>query len=197
MKAVSDFRLRRAASPRAAGRAKLHPSSTILHPFASLAFSLVEVVLALGIVSFCLIAVIGLMPVGLKSVKNANDQAGAADVLNAIADSLRTAVTTNSVNYSNSFAGKQLAYVVDPNSSNNMVIVTWTNLTLDGAVESSQSPKRLSASVIITPPVNSTSPGHATVSVAWSAQAIWNPSTQAWANSEGSITSGIQFLPRP
>ena len=60
------------------------------------AFSLVEVTIAVGIVSFCLIAVLGLLPTGLKAVKNANEQAAAANALNAIADTLRTATSTNS-----------------------------------------------------------------------------------------------------
>ena len=179
------------------GRVTAAPLVTRQSPIVNLlAFSLVEVVLALGIVSFCLIAVIGLMPVGLKSVKNANEQAGAADVLNAIAESLRTAVSTNSTNYSNSFAGtNNITYNV---GDTNSVIVTWTKLTMEGAMETPpSSPKRLAASLIITPPSNSTSPGRALVSVAWPAQANWNPTTQVWANAEGSITSGIQFLPRP
>jgi uncharacterized protein (TIGR02598 family) len=158
----------------------------------SRAFSLVEVVLAIGIVSFALLAVTGLMPVGLKSVKNANDQAGAANVLNVIADRLRAASSTNSSNYSNSFAGTQIAYAVGGSVATN----AWSNLTLEGTVDNSN--KRLAARLDITPPVNLTTPGRATVSVAWSAQAnpTWSTSSQSWANAEGSITSGIQFLPR-
>ena len=165
------------------------------HSACARAFSLVEVVLALGLVSFCLVAVLGLLPVGLKSVKNANEQAGAADVLNAIAEGVRTARTTNHINYSNSFAGKPISYAI----GGSPVIVAWTNLTMEGAMESAESPKRLSAVVNITPPTNSTSPGRASVSVSWSAQAnlVWNAETFTWATADGSLTSGIEFLPKP
>lgn len=37
------------------------------------AFSLVEVVLAIGVISFCLLAVLGLMPVGLSTMRQAMD----------------------------------------------------------------------------------------------------------------------------
>ena len=40
------------------------------------AFSLVEVTLALGIAAFCLIAVFGLMPVGVQTNRNAISQTG-------------------------------------------------------------------------------------------------------------------------
>ena len=41
------------------------------------AFSLVEVTLALGVAAFCLIAVFGLMPVGVQTNRNATSQTGA------------------------------------------------------------------------------------------------------------------------
>ena len=183
-----DFRVEDAQSPRPAA----HAAFRISHAAFRRAFSLVEVVLAIGIVSFALVAVIGLMPVGLRSVKNANEQAGAADALNAIADSLRTASSTNAINYSNSFAGTPIGYSVGGSLANN----TWNNLTLEGSTNDIN--RRLAARLDITPPTNSTSPGRATVSVAWSAQAnpVWSMNSQTWSNAEGSITSGIQFLPR-
>jgi type II secretory pathway pseudopilin PulG len=160
------------------------------------AFSLVEVTLALGIVSFALIAVLGLLPVGLKTVKNANEQAGAANVLNAIADGLRRAASTNSVDFSNSFAGQVIQYSIAGGTAPD---VKWTDLTLEGLAETEHSPKRLSAVLNITPPGSLAIPGRATVSVAWSAQASpgWDANTQKWTKADGAITSGIQFLPRP
>jgi len=162
---------------------------------ASAAFSLIEVTLAIGIVSFALLAVVGLLPVGLRSVKNANEQAAAANVMNAIADALRTASSTDLATFTNSFAGQTISYITNGSATS----VTWTNLTLDGSVETAASPKRLSAVLIITPPTSLSAPGRATVSVAWSAQAnpTWNPSpSNTWTKSEGSLTSGIQFLPK-
>jgi uncharacterized protein (TIGR02598 family) len=54
------------------------------------AFSLVEIVIALGIASFCLVALLGLFPTGLKSAKNTTDQTAAATLLNTIALDLRS-----------------------------------------------------------------------------------------------------------
>ncbi|HWL50921.1 MAG TPA: hypothetical protein VNQ90_00695 [Chthoniobacteraceae bacterium] len=50
-------------------------------------FSLVEVTLALGIASFCLIAILGLIPVGLNSTQTAMEQTQATNIIsNIIAD---------------------------------------------------------------------------------------------------------------
>jgi len=54
------------------------------------AFSLVEVVLALGVASFCLIAILGLMPVGVQTNRNATSQTAATNLMAAIVADLRT-----------------------------------------------------------------------------------------------------------
>ena len=177
-----------------AGSARYSPfanrKSQIANPRA---FSLVEVTLAIGIVSFALVAVLGLLPVGLRSVKNANEQAGAANVLNAIADSLRAATSTNSIDYTCIFSGQTIQYSVGGASLTN----AWANLKLDGSQETQADQKRISAVLNITPPTSQMAPGYAVISVAWPAQAgpTWDASTQTWAKAEGSITVGIQFLP--
>jgi uncharacterized protein (TIGR02598 family) len=59
------------------------------------AFSLVEVTLALGIAAFCLIAVFGLMPVGVQTNRNAASQTAATNIIAAVVADLRaTPVTT-------------------------------------------------------------------------------------------------------
>lgn len=155
-------------------------------------FSLIEVVIAIGIVTFCLIAILGLLPTGLKAVKNANEEAAAANVLNTIASSLRNANSTDGTNYSFGFAGQTNGYSVGGTA----VSSAWTNLTLEGTTNNSW--KRLSAILVITPPATLATNGRATISVAWSAAANpqWNSSSNSWSRAEGSLTSGIQFLPR-
>ena len=198
---IFDFQLRISHWGRMEPRLTSLYASSIQNPKSkiqnspSAAFSLVEVTLAIGIVSFALLAVVGLLPVGLRSVKNANEQAAAANVMNAIGDALRTASSTDLATFTNSFAGQTISYITNGSATS----VTWTNLTLDGSVETAASPKRLSAVLIITPPTSLSVLGRATVSVAWSAQAnpTWNTANQTWTKSEGSLTSGIQFLPKP
>jgi uncharacterized protein (TIGR02598 family) len=53
------------------------------------AFSLVEVTLALGVAAFCLIAVFGLMPVGVQTNRNATSQTAATNVIAAVVADLR------------------------------------------------------------------------------------------------------------
>jgi len=59
------------------------------------AFSLVELTLALGIAAFCLIAVFGLMPVGVQTNRNATSQTSATNIIAAVVADLRaTPITT-------------------------------------------------------------------------------------------------------
>jgi type II secretory pathway pseudopilin PulG len=55
-------------------------------------FSLVEVTLALGVAAFCLIAVFGLMPVGLKTQQAGIGQTQANAIISAISADLRADV---------------------------------------------------------------------------------------------------------
>jgi uncharacterized protein (TIGR02598 family) len=67
------------------------------------AFSLVEVVIALGVTIFCLIALFGLLSVGLRSNQTTIEQGGASTVLSAvISDLYATPVTIPSGGATNS-----------------------------------------------------------------------------------------------
>lgn len=54
------------------------------------AFSMVEVVLALGLAAFCLVAVLALLPAGINSNQNAIQQTTAATLARAVVSDLRT-----------------------------------------------------------------------------------------------------------
>jgi uncharacterized protein (TIGR02598 family) len=58
------------------------------------AFSLIEVTLALGIAAFCLIAVLGLMPVAVLTNRNATSRTAATNIMAAVAADLRAIPTT-------------------------------------------------------------------------------------------------------
>jgi type II secretory pathway pseudopilin PulG len=58
------------------------------------AFSLVEVTLALGIAAFCLIAVFGLMPVGMQTNRNAKSQTRATNLMAAVLADVRATPRT-------------------------------------------------------------------------------------------------------
>jgi len=54
---------------------------------ATVAFSLIEVTLALGIAAFCMITVLGLIPIAVQTNRNANSQTAANNIIaSAIAD---------------------------------------------------------------------------------------------------------------
>jgi len=64
------------------------------------AFSLVEVVVSLGIVSFALLAIVALLPIGLQSTKDTIEETNAVNALSAIiADRQATPFNTKSVVY--------------------------------------------------------------------------------------------------
>jgi uncharacterized protein (TIGR02598 family) len=69
--------------------------------FTAAAFSLVEVTLALGIAAFCLIAVFGLMPVGVQTNRNATSQTAATNILSSVVTDIRASPKghTNSAKY--------------------------------------------------------------------------------------------------
>ncbi len=57
-------------------------------------FSLIEVMLALGVVSFCLVTLMGLMTVGVQTGRDSTDVAQAADIASTLV-SLRRSAPTN------------------------------------------------------------------------------------------------------
>ena len=59
------------------------------------AFSLVEVTLALSVAAFCLMAVLGLMPVGLQTNRNATSQTTATNIAALAVADLRAAKTAS------------------------------------------------------------------------------------------------------
>ena len=60
------------------------------------AFSLVEVTLALGIAAFCLIAVFGLVPVGVQTNRNATSQTAATNILSSVISDIRASPKASS-----------------------------------------------------------------------------------------------------
>jgi uncharacterized protein (TIGR02598 family) len=56
---------------------------------------LIEVTLALGVAAFCLIAVFGLIPVGVQTNRNATSQTAATNIIAAVVADLRATPTAN------------------------------------------------------------------------------------------------------
>jgi len=58
-------------------------------------FSLVELTLALGVAAFCLLAVFGLMPIGVQTNRNATSQTRATNIMAGIIADLRATSTSS------------------------------------------------------------------------------------------------------
>ena len=143
-------------------------------------FSLVEVCLALGIVAFALLPLIGLLTVGLDSYHNANLRGRAAQVVSKIASAIRAGAVTSTGSYA-------AAAPFDPNGK---APITWS-LTTTPATTASQyppiyfdengeittatssgigwNPPQMVAMVILTPPTTQFDAGKAQIAVAWPA----------------------------
>jgi len=76
------------------------------------AFSLVEVVLALGVAAFCLIAIVGLMPAGVQTNRNATSQTAATNIMAAVVADLRStpAAATTSPQFAITFGTDKTLY---------------------------------------------------------------------------------------
>jgi hypothetical protein len=76
----------------------------------SAAFSLVELTLALGIAAFCLIAVIGLVPVAALTNRNATSQTAATNVIASVIADMRATTSSTSPQYGITFGTAKTLY---------------------------------------------------------------------------------------
>ena len=78
----------------------------------SAGFSLVELTLALGVVAFCLIAVFGLMPVGVQTNRNATSQTRATNIAAVVVADLRGTPKANNTSpqFSITFGNNRTLY---------------------------------------------------------------------------------------
>src|SRR5215217_2510422 len=131
------------------------------------AFSLVEVVIALGLVTFCLLAVTGLLPVGLKSVKNANDEAAATNALTQIGSAIRNATTENGTRYSATGSYQDLEWDLggSPGGTPKAFPDILIGLSGQSSATTTGLDARYRARVEIISPASATEPGHARVTI--------------------------------
>ena len=70
---------------------------------ASAAFSLVEVTLAIGVAAFCLIAVFGLIPIGVQTNRNATSQTAVTNIIASVIADMRATTSPTSPQYGITF----------------------------------------------------------------------------------------------
>jgi len=74
------------------------------------AFSLVELTFALGVAAFCLIAVFGLMPVGIQTNRNATSQSAATNIIASVIADMRATTSSISPQYGITFGTATTLY---------------------------------------------------------------------------------------
>lgn len=94
-------------------------------------FSLVELTLALGVASFCLIAVFGLLPVGIRTSQDAISETASASILSAVIADLRATpgTTTTSPQFGLTFGSPTTLYF-DGNGRSATITTSRYRLTI-------------------------------------------------------------------
>jgi len=149
----------------------------------SSAFSLVEVALALGIAAFCLIAIFGLMPVGVQTNRNATSQTSATNIVAAVMADLRATPKTN--NTSSQFAitfGTAKTLYFD--GAGEFSIDVNGSIKVDGTAWSP--PLQTRYRLNITFPLSPTGLSYADVKLTW-------PAAATPANASGSVETFAAF----
>jgi len=149
-------------------------------------FTLAELVIAIGVATFCLVALVGMLPVGFNVMKAAREETAAAHCLEQIANSLRTATRDGDGAWHSAGLFPDLSWT----SANEL-----SNLSLGGMPTASPSEQRLAAHIEIMNAPAAGSPGQALISVAWPHTARWMQAENRWSHAQGSVSTWLIFLP--
>ncbi len=178
------------------------------------AFSLVEVTLALGIVSFALLAILGLLPVGLKSAQDSSEQARATDILNLAATGVQgqyylgTTAGNNNYAFANFISDNDPVAVAGDNAApwplhtkyfvGQSVNDVKYNILEDLSIrkKTDNSAPRYQLYMKVSPPADSTSPVKVYLSVAWPGTATYAAAT-GWGKQQGYVETTISANPPP
>jgi uncharacterized protein (TIGR02598 family) len=77
--------------------------------FCSRAFSLIETVIALGIFAFCIVVILGMLPVGMRSARSVADESNAVNIASSIFGIWEVAPTNSQVFPTNVFSTNNLS----------------------------------------------------------------------------------------
>lgn len=172
------------------------------------AFSLVEITVAVGIVSFALLAIMGLIPVGLKSVQDSSEQTRATDILNLAASGIQgqyylgTNGGQNNYAFANYVSDNDPATVAGdtnpPWSAHTKYYVTQQPFTINFNVLEDLSIRKKSDTTTtpryqlymkVTPSADSISPVKVYLSVAWPGVASYG--TNGWSKQQGYVETTV------
>lgn len=140
------------------------------------AFSLTEVVIALGVVAFCLVALIGLLPTSLRIQQSATQSTAAINLISGIAADLRLAKT----NIPSPIYSIRLPAPAEQAATNGFFIDGAGRRSDQLIDQAGPEGSRYRVQIVIEPPVASSFlPATAWILVTWPPAATQNPAGHA------------------
>lgn len=155
-----------------------------------------EVTIAIGIASFALLGIYGLVPVGYQSLKRSDDRMASSLLFESLSQLIREArpATNGTYRIAGPFADSALG-----NASwqvgGGKVTLPVTKVGEIGNMESGSAGRYVVAGQIL-PPSTSGEAGQARLSVAWPATATFDPANLTWNNAAGFQEVTLYFLPK-
>ena len=156
-------------------------------------FSLVEVVMAIGLVAFVLVSLMALLPLGIKVNKTSAEETRAVNILTSLEADLRNTRSTNSL------FGFPLPYVTNAAGKTTFNPTNTTNTFATTGIQENETPGtiasgRYQASVIYTttPPAGSLLPVEARLIVNWPASTNTLPHDLV-SKSQGYVETFVSF----
>lgn len=158
-------------------------------------FSLIEVLIALGIVAFMVGSVVCLLPSGLKVIQDNGERSAASNLANSLCAAVRAARTSDGTNFTWSYGGQSYAFSLGGGAVTN----TMPPLNIQGlpVTASTDTQPKLAAVLVVTPPADSFSEG-AVIAIAWpsTANCSWSGNLPSWSRAAGSVSVGMRFVPK-
>ena len=160
------------------------------------AFTLIEVTLALGVTAFCLLAIFGLLPIGLRSNRAAIAQTTANGILSAVAADLRATAASTSASTGTASAQFQIPIPSNPLQPNTPAFSLY--FAVDGSFSPSLSGSATHLLTVTYPPTPTTIPAAAgpaptpspKVATYLNLEVSW-PAASGTANAEGFVTTFV------
>jgi uncharacterized protein (TIGR02598 family) len=155
------------------------------------AFSLVEVTLAIGVAAFCLLAVFGLMPIGVQTNRNATSQTRATNILASVLADLRSTPLTTPPGGANTSLQYQISIPANPVGSATSVPPLF--FAEDGTFSTSiQAQSRYQVNITFLPTTPNPNGSNANLPTLADVKLTW-PAPATLANASGSVEMFAAF----
>jgi uncharacterized protein (TIGR02598 family) len=153
-------------------------------------FSLVEVVLALGVTIFCLIALFGLLSVGLRSNRTTIEQTGATAILSAVSADLYATPQTSPPGAAATSLQFKIGIPANPVTS--ATPVTTLYFPANGALSTNASPANSAFRLTVTPVIPGGSNNGTRTATFLDLTVSW-PAAATTANAAGTVETFVSL----